>query len=60
MIERHETNARYAQLVVRGDTLYISGQIPDTFEGDIHKQTTEVLAKIDALLMKGARIGRSC
>ena len=53
MIERHETNARYAQLVVRGDTLYIAGQIADDYEGDIRKQTSEVLAKIDALLAKG-------
>jgi enamine deaminase RidA (YjgF/YER057c/UK114 family) len=53
MIGRYETNPRYAQLVVQGDTLYIAGQIADDYDGDIRKQTTEVLAKIDALLAKG-------
>jgi enamine deaminase RidA (YjgF/YER057c/UK114 family)/rhodanese-related sulfurtransferase len=49
-IERHEVTPRYSQLVVRGDTAYIAGQIADDFDGDISKQTSEVLAKIDALL----------
>ena len=53
MIGRHDTNARYAQLVTHGDMLYIAGQIADDYDGDIRKQTTEVLAKIDALLVKG-------
>jgi enamine deaminase RidA (YjgF/YER057c/UK114 family)/rhodanese-related sulfurtransferase len=49
-IERHEVTPRYSQLVVRGDTAYIAGQIADDFDGDIRKQTAEVLAKIDSLL----------
>jgi enamine deaminase RidA (YjgF/YER057c/UK114 family) len=53
MIKRHESNARYSNLVVRGDTLYIAGQLADDYDGDIQKQTSEVLGKIDQLLAKG-------
>ncbi|WP_315835334.1 RidA family protein [Bradyrhizobium prioriisuperbiae] len=52
-IERYDTNARYAQLVAYGDTLYIAGQIANDYDGDIRQQTAEALAKIDALLAKG-------
>ncbi len=50
MLERHATNARMSQIVVHGETIYLSGQVPDTPTAEISKQTKEVLAKIDRLL----------
>jgi enamine deaminase RidA (YjgF/YER057c/UK114 family)/rhodanese-related sulfurtransferase len=49
-ITRHEVGPRFAQLVVRGDTAYLAGQIADDFDGDVRAQAVEVFAKIDALL----------
>lgn len=48
-ITRHQTNARMSQIVVHGDTVYLSGQVGTKSES-IEKQTAEVLSKIDAHL----------
>lgn len=55
-IDRHEVGPRFAQLVVRGETAYIAGQIADSADADIGVQTAEVLAKLDRML---AAIGSS-
>ena len=48
-VQRHQTNARMSQIVVHGDTIYLSGQVGTKSE-TIEQQTAEVLAKIDAHL----------
>jgi enamine deaminase RidA (YjgF/YER057c/UK114 family) len=52
-ITRIDPGKLYALAVRHKDTLYISGLIADTMDGSIEVQTREVLAKIDALLVKG-------
>jgi enamine deaminase RidA (YjgF/YER057c/UK114 family)/rhodanese-related sulfurtransferase len=49
-IARHDAGPRFSQLVVRGDTAYLAGQIADDFDGDVRAQSVEVFAKVDALL----------
>ncbi len=49
-IARHEVGPYYAQVVVRQETAYLAGQIADDMDGDVRKQTEQVLEKIDALL----------
>lgn len=45
-IKRHQSNARMSQIVVHGDTIYLSGQVGTKSE-TIEAQTAEVLSKID-------------
>jgi len=52
MIERYEQTAHYAQVVVHGGTIYLSGQIADDWDQDISGQARQVFSKIDALLGK--------
>ncbi len=49
-ITRNHSNDRMSQCVVHGDTVYLAGQVPNDFSGDIKTQTAECLAKIDSLL----------
>ena len=51
-IERIDKSARMSQAVVRGDTVYLAGQVADDPKADIKGQTQSVLARIDALLAK--------
>jgi len=48
-IRNHSTD-RMSQCVVHGDTVYLAGQVPHDFSGDIKTQTAEVLSKIEGLL----------
>ncbi len=50
MTQRILPGTRMSQVVVHGDTLYVSGQVADDTRGDITAQTADVLAKIDGLL----------
>lgn len=52
-ITRIEPGKRLAAAVRHNNTLYIAGQVADNDTGSVEAQTTEVLAKIDALLVKG-------
>jgi len=52
-ITRIAPGKRFAAAVRHNDTLYIAGQVADTFTATIEEQTTEVLGKIDALLEQG-------
>lgn len=45
-ITRHHTNTRMSQIVVHGDTIYLSGQVGTKSE-TIAEQTEEILSKID-------------
>jgi enamine deaminase RidA (YjgF/YER057c/UK114 family) len=49
-IERHQVGTRMSQAVVHGATVYLAGQVGDTPEADVGRQTTEILRKIEALL----------
>lgn len=48
-IERHGTTARYSDLVIHGNTVYLV-EVPSNLDGDITVQTQQVLASIDRLL----------
>ena len=49
-IQRYEETARYAQMVVHGDTIYLAGQVAEDWDQDIAGQMKEIFAKIDRLL----------
>ncbi|WP_272677262.1 RidA family protein [Providencia huaxiensis] len=49
-IKRNTPKPRLADSVEYAGIVYLSGQVPNDLTGDIIQQTTEVLAKIDALL----------
>jgi len=49
-ITRNHSTDRMSQCVVHGDTVYLAGQVPHDFSGDIKTQTAEVLSKIEGLL----------
>ena len=50
-IKRFEKSSRMSQVVTHGETIYLSGQVPDNWESDISQQTREVLEKIENLLV---------
>ena len=50
-IERIGVAARYSDAVIHGDTVYLSGHVPEASKGqDITAQTRDVLAQIDETL----------
>lgn len=49
-ITRHQGNQRMSQIVIHGDTIYLSGQVAADAGADITVQTQQVLEKIEALL----------
>jgi enamine deaminase RidA (YjgF/YER057c/UK114 family) len=49
-ITRHQPGKRMSQAVIHNNTVYLAGQVAQDHNGTIEKQTTEVLAAIDALL----------
>jgi len=51
-ITRIEPGAFYSKAVIHGDTIYLSGVIPDedTLDGDLTKQLASVLTKIEKTL----------
>lgn len=52
-ITRFEAGPRMSQAVIHGNTVYTAGQVAqDTRGGTVTKQTTEILARIDALLAR--------
>jgi enamine deaminase RidA (YjgF/YER057c/UK114 family) len=50
MIKRLGPGKRLSQASIHGNTVYLAGQVPDDYSGDIKAQTKQVLDKIDALL----------
>ena len=48
-IRNHSTD-RMSQCVVHNGTIYLAGQVPHDFSGDIETQTRECLSKIEGLL----------
>lgn len=50
MIDRIDPGPRLSEATRHAGVVYCAGQVPETVDGDIHVQTREVLAAIDALL----------
>ena len=50
MIKRLKPGKRLSQASIHNGVVYLAGQVPDDYSGNVEAQTTEVLAKIDALL----------
>jgi enamine deaminase RidA (YjgF/YER057c/UK114 family) len=46
-----DSNGRISQMVRKGDIIYFSGQIPNDVSADIKGQATEVLSRIDEMLV---------
>ena len=46
----HTENPNMSQTVIHSDTVYLAGQVPNDYSGDITAQTEETLAKVDGLL----------
>jgi len=51
-ITRFQPGKRMSQAVVHGNIVYLAGQVAADYNGSIEKQTTEVLAAIDKLLVE--------
>ena len=51
-IIRDDTNQRMSQIVVHNNTIYLSGQVGDKNSKDVVTQTSEVLKKIEKLLLQ--------
>lgn len=51
-IRRFDSNGRFSNAVEHNGILYIAGQLCSNPTGDIKEQTTEVLEKIETLLLK--------
>lgn len=49
-ITRLQPGKRMSQAVKHGNTVYLAGQVAADYDGNIEKQTGEVLAAIDKLL----------
>lgn len=49
-ITRNHSTDRMSQCVVHNDTVYLAGQVPHDFSGDIKTQTAECISKIEELL----------
>jgi enamine deaminase RidA (YjgF/YER057c/UK114 family) len=53
-IVRIDQNARRSRASVFGDLVFLAGQVADDKNGDITKQTREVLAKVDDMLSRAS------
>ena len=51
-IFRDDTNQRMSQIVVHNNTIYLSGQVGNKNSMDVTTQTSEVLKKIEKLLLQ--------
>ena len=51
-IIRDDTNQRMSQIVVHNNTIYLSGQVGNKNSMDVTTQTSEVLKKIEKLLLQ--------
>jgi enamine deaminase RidA (YjgF/YER057c/UK114 family) len=51
-ILRIDQNARRSRASVFGDLVFLAGQVADDKNGDIAKQTSEALAKVDDMLSR--------
>lgn len=49
-IQRYDSNEKLSKVVVHGDTVYISGQVPSDATASVENQTQQVLNKIDEYL----------
>jgi len=52
MVQRIDVGARLSEVAIHNGTVYLAGQIPEDASQDIAGQTRQVLAAIDAWLVK--------
>ena len=52
-IQRFDVGPRMSEMAVHGGVVYLAGQVAADATQDIHGQTRQVLAAIDALLVRG-------
>ena len=52
MVQRFDVGTRMSEMAVHNGTVYLAGQIADDATQDIHGQTQQVLAAVDALLAR--------
>ncbi|MBT0570300.1 RidA family protein [Curvibacter sp. CHRR-16] len=50
MVQRFDVGPRLSEMAIHNGTVYLAGQIPEDASQDMHGQTRQVLACIDALL----------
>jgi len=50
MIKRNNRGKRYSETVIHNDTVYLSGMIAESSEGNIEEQSRETFDAIDAAL----------
>jgi len=51
-IKRFDANERMCDMVTMNKLVFISGQVPTTLDAPIEQQSQEVLAKLDAMLLR--------
>ena len=51
-VQRFEVGARMSEMAVRGETIWLAGQVASDARAGIEGQTQQVLAQIDALLAR--------
>lgn len=49
-LQRMDGTPRYAHAIRHGQTIYLSGQVPEDLDGDVGSQARQVLSLIDSLL----------
>ncbi|MBK9495561.1 MAG: RidA family protein [Aquimonas sp.] len=52
MIQRFDVGPRMSEMAVHNSTIYLAGQVAEDASADIAGQTAQVLAAIDALLLR--------
>ncbi|RYF14295.1 MAG: RidA family protein [Comamonadaceae bacterium] len=52
MVQRFDVGNRLSEMAIHNGTVYLAGQVPDDATQDIHGQTRQVLAAVDALLTR--------
>ena len=50
MLQRFDVGARMSEMAVHNGTVYLAGQVAEDESLDVHGQTRQVLAAVDALL----------
>jgi len=59
MIQRFDVGPRMSEMAVHQGTIYLAGQVAEDASADIAGQTAQVLAAIDALLLRAGVISRN-
>lgn len=52
MVQRFDVGVRMSEMAIHNGTVYLAGQVADDVTQDVHGQTCQVLAAVDALLAR--------